>query len=562
MGSTGHATRPDRALVDVFVPAPSGSAALDRAQRFVSEGVIAHPGLPDLPYAEGACWTDPLPRTHARYVHGMLFVADWHHTLLAQADPSAAVDTLADLFLRWSEVVATLTDTSMAYHDETTAQRLMQIVRFLDDHGDSLDPPRREALVGLASSTASLLLDESFHGGPNNHGMFQDLTLLRYAAGGAWLPAEPDVDEVVRVALTRLVDYFTVAFAKDGVHVENSPGYHLMVARFLRDVLPVMQSLMPDQGKTLEAIYRGAQRFAVHSILPNGKLAPLGDTKVVRVRDTVHRTTFSGPGYKYAISERRQGRPPRERTAVFPHGGYAFHRTSWRDPDAYVVGFKAAYLSQYHHHNDDLALTVFGKGRWLLTEAGPYGYDYASPLTKYAFSQFAHNVALIDGRSLPRVDSEPQGVTLRDLAEPDGKYRLRVRGINERYRDARHSRGVVVREPQGNLEVAVADTFQPVDRADHDFTVLWHVGPELETVLHGDGAALWADGVKVLELTWSGQSQVAASIVTPRETGSVQAMRFPEFGRHEPATVIQLRSRGPRLSLRTIIRNGNWAYDS
>lgn len=492
----------------------------------------------------------------------MLFVADWHQTVLAQPERRAAVEAVADLFIRWSEVVATLSDTSMAYHDETTAQRLMQIVRVLDDHGESLDEDRREALVGLASSTATLLLDESFHGGPNNHGMFQDLTLLRYAAGGSWLPAEPDIDHVVQVALTRLGDYFSVAFAKDGVHVENSPGYHLMVARFLRDVLPVVQALSPERSKALEAIYRGAEKFAVHSILPNGQIAPLGDTKVVRVRDTVHRTTFTGAAYKYATSERRQGRPPKDRTAVFPHGGYAFHRTSWSDPDAYVVAFKAAYLSQYHHHNDDLALTVFGRGRWLLSEAGPYGYDYANPLTRYAFSQFAHNVVLIDGRSLPRVDREPRGVVLKNLAEPGGTYRLRVRGINERYRAARHSRGVIVREPQGNLEVAVADTVQPADRSDHDFTVLWHVGPEVETILHEDGAALWADGVKALELTWSGQSQVDASIVTPRETGSVQAMRFPEFGRHEPATVIQLRSRGPRLSLRTIIRNGNWAYDA
>lgn len=575
-------TLPGRGVVDPFVPVLGDAAARERAGRFLRERVIAARDFPDTAYDDGGCWAAALPRAHARHLHGMMFLADWHETVLKDGTSEALSDAVG-IFLRWTEVVADLADTSMAHHDETTAQRLLQLCRLLDDHATAVDPEPRERLRDLATSTAELLASDDFYAGSNNHGMFQDLALLRFAAGSEeWLPRTRLLSRVVEVAVERLLAYFTTAFTADGVHVENSPAYHLMVSRSLRDVIPVVRAVAPDRAGTLEHIYAGAERFAAHSVTPDGTIAPLGDSKVMTVARTGHSTTFTGPAFRFATTG--EGTPPGERTVVFPHGGYAMHRTAWGDPDAYLITFKAGYLAHYHHHCDDLALTVFGRGRWLLSEAGPNGYDYGNPLTKYAYSQHAHNVVVVDGRSLPRVDQEPGGVSLVDRThEPApaprrglGRLRelvsrprtpqpppvqpplLRVTGTNDRFASARHERTVTVTEPAGHLHVTVRDVVEHSDGHEHDHEILWHVGPGVAVTLHDGGAELSVGDSTVLALSWAGPGPLDASLVPSRDSGRVQAMRFPRFGRHEPATVIRVASRGSRLAVTTTIRAGDW----
>lgn len=577
-----------RDLVDIFVPVVTESAARDRARRFLAEAVISARDFPDIAYDDGRCWTADVSRAHARHLHGFIFLADWHATVLNRDETIDVVVRRSasrgvDLLLRWQDVVADRHDLPMAHHDETTAQRLMQLCRLLDDHADLIDADRRNRAAAMATVTAELLTTDGFYAGVNNHGMFQDLSLLRFAASSeTWLPRTELADRATQRAVERLSDYFSVAFTRDGVHVENSPAYHLMVARSLRDVLPAVRAVDPDQAVVLERIYEGAERFAVHSVLPDGTIAPLGDTKALTVGRSGHRSTFPGSAYRYVTRNGQEGEPPAERSVVFAHGGYAMHRTAWGDPDAYVMTFKAAYLAQYHHHCDDLALTVFGRGRWLLSEAGPNGYDYKNPLTKYAYSQHAHNVVVIDGRSLPRVDQEPGGVHLVDrLAEPPpnppraARTGLRgllsrrrqdprlapvnddlmhVTGTNSRFAAAVHTRDVRVLEPDGNLHILVVDSVEHQDGEEHDHEVLWHVGAGVDVTLRDQGAELAIGGSTVLELSWTGSGAPKASLIRPSDTGRVRAMRFPRFGRHEPSTVIRVASRGRRLELTTTIR--------
>lgn len=572
MRDTGPAQTIPRELVDPFVAVSGGKHAHLRAMRLLRDGEIVCGSFPTVAYDNGKCWTGPQGRSHARWLHGFLFLADWHLTLLNASEaerPDQVLDEsvtmVADLFLTWQEVVGSAPTTpEMAFHDETTAQRFMQLVRFLDDHAARLDPARRAGLEALAGSTADLLLDDKFYGGLNNHGLFQDLALMRYAAHSGWVSPGPDVVEAADKAIRRAESYFRYSFTTDGVHVENSPAYHFMVARYLRDVLPLILLLDPDRGSELKAIYQGAARFATHSVYPDGSVAPLGDTKMFVVERTGHRKTFSTPEFEYAVSQGARGTVPSERTAVFTEGGYAMHRTSWGNPHAYVLAFKAAYLSGYHHHADELALTLFGHGHWLLSEAGPFGYEYKNPLTRYAYSQYAHNTVVIDGRSLPRVDPQSGGVELIDLSSGDTSALMRVLGINRRYDaqphyvDAVHTRELRVTEPEEWLNVTVRDLVEHEDDAEHTYEVFWHLGPGVRTQLRAEGAELFIGPTKVLELEWRATSIIVAAMVPPTAGPEPMAMRFPAFGHSEPGSVIRLVSRGDKLDLTTTIRTGRW----
>lgn len=548
-------------IVDTFVPVVRSSTARGRAQRFLDAGVIVHPTLGEVPYDGGACWSRDVPRSMGRYLHGFLFLADWYESLLPESD--AAVRAASEAMATWAAVnPAPPGSSDMAFHDETTAQRLLQLCHFLDGYGPEMPPDAVVVLADTARTTAELLFDPAFYAGRNNHGMFQDLALLRYAvAGEAVVGSGRDRMEqrCADTAVGRLFGYFTESFTADGVHVENSPGYHLMVSRYLRDLLPVFGAVDAQRAGVLEEIYRGAERFATHNLMPDGFLPPVGDTKVERVRNTGHRSTFASPEYRYALTQGETGTAPEERSAVFAQAGYAVHRSSWGDRDADYVLFKAAYRSNYHHHADDLSLLVHTAGQLVLSEAGPYGYDYQDPLTQYAFSQYAHSTVVVDGASQPRADPEPGGVALRDLG-PGGGVHLDVEGTNARTPGRVHRRRVTVAEGEGYTTVSVRDRLEHLDAESHSYEILWHLGPGVRPLLHGHGAELYVGDRKVLELTWSAPVPVAARIVTPGDRADPRAHRFPAFGSVEDATVLAVSAEGQGLDVTTTVRTGGFRY--
>lgn len=548
-------------VIDSFVPVVRSSTARGRAQRFLDEGLVVHPTLGEVPYDDGGCWSRDVPRSLGRYLHGFLFLADWHESLLPESE--AAVSAAAGAMLSWARLNRAPPGSSdMAFHDETTAQRLLQICHFVDGHAHRVPEDVVDELSRAAGATAELLLEPAFYAGRNNHGMFQDLALLRYAVAGQSLrgPAGPDLlRSCVDTALDRLFRNLTESFTADGVHVENSPGYHLMVCRYLRDLLPVFEAADLAKAEVLGEIYRAAERFATHNLLPDGRLPPLGDTKVERVRDTGHRTTFPGREYLYAVTQGARGTAPTERAAVYPEAGYAFWRSAWGDPDAEHVLFKAAYRSNYHHHADDLSLLVHTAGRLVLTEAGPYGYDYGDPLTQYAFSQYAHSTVVVDGVSQPRADPEPGGVSLRDLGPGDGAD-LDVEGTNARTPGTVHRRRIRVSGADASTSVEVRDRVEHDDGAVHSYEVLWHLGAGVRHVLHGHGAELYAGGRKVLELTWNAPVPVTARVVTPTGRTHPRAHRFPAFGQAEDGAVLVVSAEGRELELSTTVRTGDFLY--
>lgn len=547
--------------IDSFVPVVRSSTARPRAQRFLDEGLIVHPTLGEIPYDKGACWWRDIPRTLGRYLHGFLFLADWYESLLLESD--AAVAAASDAMATWVAAnQAPPGSSEMAFHDETTAQRLLQMCHFMDGWGHRLTPDRATALVDAARTTVGLLLDPQFYAGRNNHGMFQDLALLRYAAAGDTVRSAAQ-DELahrcVNTAVERLYSYLTDSFTTDGVHVENSPGYHLMVSKYLRDLLPVFRAADAQKAAVLEGVYRGAERFATHTLLPDGSLPPVGDTRAERVRSTGHRTTFAGPEYGYAVTRGETGVVPAQRTAVFPDAGYAIHRSTWTGPQADYLLFKAAYRSNYHHHADDLSLLFYTAGRLVLAEAGPYGYDYNDPLTRYAFSQYAHNTVVVDGASQARADRKPGGVLLQDLG-PGGAVVLDVEGVNARTPGTVHRRRVTVTEGENSNTVEVRDRITHDDDAEHCYEVLWHLGPDVRPVLHGHGAELYVGDRKVLELTWRAPVPTTARLVTPADHATPRAHRFPAFGRREDGTVLAIGVDGHGLELTTTIRSGDFHY--
>ncbi|MGP5265304.1 heparinase II/III domain-containing protein, partial [Glutamicibacter arilaitensis] len=186
--------------------------------------------------------------------------------------------------------------------------------------------------------------------------------------------------------------------------MENSPTYHLMVARSLNQHVILLNRLQHRSEPVLRRLLSKAGKYAAHVVMPNGHFPPISDSNKGPI--AVSSAAFLGDEFEYSASGGKKGTKPLECSIVFPESGYAIYRSDWNSKDSTYVLMQAAYNNNYHKHSDDLSLIIYGKGKEIITEPGPYSYNYKDPFSRYAYSQFAHNTIVVDNKSVPRTDDK------------------------------------------------------------------------------------------------------------------------------------------------------------
>ncbi|WAP53328.1 heparinase II/III family protein [Arthrobacter sp. ATA002] len=212
--------------------------------------------------------------------------------------------------------------------------------------------------------------------------------------------------------------------------------------------------------------------------------------------------------------------------------------------------FSAAYNADYHKHSDDLSLFLRSKGIDLLSESGPYGYDYKHPFSRYAYSQYSHNSLVVDGVSLPRTDGLRHKVQLVREAETETDFT--VVGTNGRYPDTIHNRRLQVQENGGMPSFFLTDTI--ISSQPHTYQLLWNLGPDVRAHLTTNGFDLMHGAIKVLELRLEGDVPVRISLHEGEQKPRPLGWRFPRFGHAVPTQVVMIKFEGAAAELETTIR--------
>lgn len=542
------------ALIDLRLPKGSSAESYERVMQFIDHGKVIRPGFPDVPYDDGGMWALATDRSLRRYLHGFLFFQDWPNS--AQKDSAGRIARTAyEVSQKWQRLFAAGDSTDkMAFHDETTAQRLSNHLAMLPSFTQHLSPSEVEKLHSFLDSTAMLLADDEFHAAGNNHGMFQDLALLSYSIKATWR-SDIDRDKYFELAERRLMSYFLSSFTSDGVHKENAPTYHLMICNQVRRHRDLLRVCRHPDAKVLDVLLAKAALYATHAVQPNGQFPQISDTQQLDLAAGA-RGTFADSEYAYAATAGKSGSQPTSRTLVLPDSGYAIYRSAWGDPNSTYVFFNAAYNADYHKHSDDLSLLIRHRGLDLLAESGPFGYNYSDPLTKYAFSQYAHNNVVVDGRSTPRTDDKAKTVTM-DASDvrPDG---FRVTGSTGRLAGADHSRTVEIEETSGETKIDVFDVVTA--DAPHTYEMFWNIGNDVVPVVHGQGFELFRQEEKVMDLFFQADVPTQVSLhrgeTSPRHLG----WRFPKFGAATPGNVVRISFEGQATSMNTRIRFHDFSY--
>lgn len=552
-----------------LLPVNRGDWVLGRTRAALRHGEVRLGAQAKADLELPALWEYGIDRARGRHVHGFTFLVDWVGAGQAlDADESLQLAELIHLMFRaWDQQYGSSRETApeMAFHDETTAQRLLGLVAALDEL--RFTPEQESYLRGLAERTATILAEPDFYGGVNNHGMFQDLALLTWSALVA--PAGSELGaEAWDLAAQRLHTYFAACFTAEGVHVENTPTYHVMVARYLPLLEDLFTAAQSDEAELYDSLLRGAIDYAVHCVTPEGLFPPVSDTHRRRLDSDVNLETFAGGEFEFAATAGRVGAEPSKRTAVFPESGYAMTRSGWGDPLASYVHFTSSYNADYHKHSDEQSIYLRSGGRDLLCEAGPYGYNWKDPFTKYAYSSAAHNTMLVAGTGLPRTEPEEERLAASpplnrmeiSVAEDE---RLEATGTTRRYRGRVWSRHLDVRHgaAPSDTTLRIEDTVESsVGAADLRF--LWHMGPGLRVDLRAQGAEVFDRGAKLMELEFRADAEYTLQLSEGIESPSTQGWHFPQFGQKVPAPVISLETHAENLTLETVVRLSDFVWDS
>ena len=510
-----------------FVSEVSQQRAAEAVEKALHEGELALDLGKFEHFKPEAFWSAERSRSDGRKAHAWFFLREWNSAAehLDYSTRLNLVKKLMEVHPSWE--LAAEEPGSMAFHDETTAQRTINTSVFIRKYAVEIEELGFTKLLEQHEETIELLASDDFYAGRNNHGMFQDIALLvSHALGFA-------SDEQENIAVDRLTQYFDTCFTQDGIHTENNPTYHLMVSVSLRKVTKYLTLTGRNHNpEHLEELLAKADEYAAYCVLPNGEFPPISDTKVEVLTPQRARSVYGNGKFLGAVSNGRHGTLPASLNYVAKQSGYAIFRSGWDKKAAFAM-LSAAYNDDYHKHSDELSLYVYANGHALLAEAGPNGYQYRDPKTAYAFSSFAHNTLIVDGRGLPRIDKKSHLTTLEEYSETD------VEGRTQRFDGVDWRRRVNADEWASDGRLLISDSIKCDSK--RNLKLLWHLGSETVPVIRGNVVEIFsrASNEKLAELYLSGAPVDAVRRYYNQERPTTQGFEFPSMGVSVPSWVVE-----------------------
>lgn len=345
-------------------------------------------------------WSCPLTvqRSYKFLVNGFFFTTSLYYEYEDNGSPEDGRKVLAYM-LDWSRQNPVYDESAeWQWHDDATAMRVLHWCIYYLKLKEICSSAEREQLEKSLAYQAELLFSDEFYKPRHNHGMHQDIALIIYAI---FYGKEDQQRDYIGKALVRTGEYLDFVYTPDGIHKEHSPYYARDILNDINMLVDTLREISPAFSEHVRRYAKGGQEFMLNIIQPNETFPSLGDSAKWPLQITYLDDILSDNlDYQYLISQGKKGKPPAT-DVVFPEGGYAIFRSAWEDKEqATWMLFNAATHSSVHKHADDLEVLLYHKGE-LFVEAGKRNFNYLDEQTAWAYSGYAHNVLLVNGKSYP-----------------------------------------------------------------------------------------------------------------------------------------------------------------
>lgn len=443
------------------------------------------------------------------------------------------------------------TDTSYPFefiwHDHATALRAEQLCLFVyycrahapiwaESQITFLDYMERALRVH-----GEWLAKDGFYSEHTNHGLEQArvLLLLGTVFDSTW------AREWQVIALRRINSELSFAFTEEGVHVENSPAYHIFVFKvFIGIIKEYPTEVLGDLGTRFAEFSTKALGFITYILRPDGTLPPIGDTEQLPTSDSYRQVfghTLAYQHFLYAQTQGKQGVPPCAFNKIYPKSGYAIFRDSWPAHPHYDKAFhlvaKVGCSSRYHHQQDEGHISLYAGGEDWLIDSGLYNYINEDPVRKYMRGRAGHNVPLISHANYAKDFGHRLGawkVTQHSETTPNPSLMMQLAVMPP----VVHERKIDFDAQKQQL--AVQDTVSENDEQQRNITLQWHF-PKDKTITIADGQVLVSSiSGSQLQISFSGAIPDNLVVLKGRKGDQVRSCISYEMNKLESSQLLQV----------------------
>lgn len=496
--------------------------------------------------------TDNQSRSLRRWLHTHIFLDDFIAAYENTGEKHyfySSFNILNDWFIKFPITQINKID-PLAYHDEGSAQRLLYWLKYYYTFYNLFDDFQKETLEVKIDEIAKLLSNDDFYAGLNNHGMFQDMSIVAYSI---YKFERFDAEQLFNRSINRIIYYFEQVFTLEGVHKEHAPSYHILLLLSLKKFLNTLnKSGYQDQRiEFLNDVMRKGEQYILSIITPDFKLPNISDSSDLTLGGH-YRDIFDSEEYKFISSMGKYGKTPHRLINAFPESGYLIARNNWQADAIYFV-FIAAYHVRYHKHSDDLSFLLY-KRVPIFVDAGPYSYNYQDPMTTYAYSQYAHSSLIVNDKSLPRTDKKYEKVFIKEntINEINGEFS--VEGVNERYESVTHTRRIT-----GDLKsekfIITDNIFSKIN---NNYEVLFQINGRLKVSIENNKVSIFNQEVNIANLEiieHSGIKNLHINLVREQNEPKLMGYQFPKKEIAEPmnTVIVKFQNVNDIATIRTMI---------
>nr|WP_251048193.1 heparinase II/III family protein [Halomonas sp. ISL-56] len=443
------------------------------------------------------------------------------------------------------------TDTEYSFefiwHDHATALRAEQLVLFsyyCRDKAPEWSALNTEFLEYLENALivhGEWLAKDSFYSEHTNHGLEQARVLLLLGTVFEGKQAE----EWQQIAIQRISSELQFAFTDEGVHVENSPAYHIFVFKvFLGIIKDYPDKVLGDLASQFSQFSAKALNFITHILRPDGLLPPIGDTEQLPTTDAYKEMFGSTNEYQhflYALSQGKQGVKPEQLNVVYPKSGYAVFRDCWPGSEKYKQALhaivKVGCSSRYHHQQDEGHVSIYAGGEDWLIDSGLYNYINKDPIRKYMRGRPGHNVPIVSNASYDK-EFEHRLSAWRVIDYSEREVLPHVAMQLEVLRPVVQTRQVCFSPV--DKELTIADHFVSEDNQSRNFTLQWHIPKNKTVTVNGNQINVESALGQKMMIEFDGPEPDNISVVKGVKQDKVFSCISYKANHYEPSQVIKV----------------------
>jgi len=252
----------------------------------------------------------------------------------------------------------------MLWNDHATSNRITAILIFYDYATQHILFSENEiSLINdITKKSIAYLASEYNYTKNHNHGIFEDLALLICSIH---LSDDALKKKYSEIAIKRFSSQIIGTYDSSGVHLENSPGYHIVITELINQFIHLVELYHLSLDSEIIKIVDYANKNKFYFVLNNGRYPPVGDTP-----------------YKICDYFIKKTDNP---VLISQDGGFVVYKEN----EFYLL-IRTQSILENHAHDDQLSFIYEVNNDLIISEAGFLDYTN-SENNKFVHSEVAHN---------------------------------------------------------------------------------------------------------------------------------------------------------------------------